>query len=183
MIGVVRWESWEGSGLEHLVLNETGEGYLAEAVVIAPAADGFAARYRIVCDHGWRVRSVEAEVIGSGRTLRLETDGRGEWKRDGQIVAELAGALEPDLSVTPFSNTFPIRRLQLAAGESADIVTAYVSFPDLGVSADPQRYTCVEPGKLYRYESRDSDFRRDMEVDGEGLVVVYPGLFRRVPGA
>ncbi|MGZ6241806.1 MAG: putative glycolipid-binding domain-containing protein [Candidatus Binataceae bacterium] len=26
----------------------------------------------------------------------------------------------------------------------------------------------------------DSDFTRDIEVDGHGLVVTYPGLFRRV---
>jgi uncharacterized protein len=26
----------------------------------------------------------------------------------------------------------------------------------------------------------DSDFTRDIEVDSHGLVVIYPGLFRRV---
>ncbi|MFV2144347.1 putative glycolipid-binding domain-containing protein [Isoptericola sp. G70] len=29
------------------------------------------------------------------------------------------------------------------------------------------------------YESRDSDFRREITVDGDGLVVDYPGLFER----
>jgi hypothetical protein len=176
----VRWRSLEGEGLEHLVLTETADGIVAEAVVIVPPGEGFAARYRIVCGPDWRVRGVEAGIVGLERRVLLESDGRGNWTRDGVPVPELAGALEPDLSITPFSNTFPVRRLNLAKGESADIVTAYVNFPDLAVSAHPQRYTCLVPGRLYRYESRDSDFCRDIETDEDGLVVNYPGLFRRI---
>jgi hypothetical protein len=52
--------------------------------------------------------------------------------------------------------------------------------PGLAVATDRQRYTCLEPNRRYRYESLDSDFTRDIEVDEDGLVVTYPGLFRRV---
>jgi hypothetical protein len=52
--------------------------------------------------------------------------------------------------------------------------------PSLNVTADPQRYTCLEPMRRYRFESLDSDFVREIEVDKNGLVVLYPGLFRRV---
>lgn len=85
-----------------------------------------------------------------------------------------------DLAVTPFTNTLPIRRLGLRAGESADILAAYVSPPDMSVTASRQRYTCLEPGRLYRYRSLDGDFARDIEVDRDGLVVDYPDLFRRI---
>jgi len=88
--------------------------------------------------------------------------------------------IDIDLSATPFTNTLPIRRLKLKAGQSAEIVTVYILVPALTITTDPQRYTCIEPLKRYRYESRDSDFRRDIEVDGRGLVVTYPGLFRRL---
>ena len=81
--------------------------------------------------------------------------------------------------MTPFTNTLPIRRLNLKKGQAHDVVTVYVHFPELAISADPQRYTCLEPMKLYRYESLDSDFVREIEVDPDGLVVSYPGLFRR----
>jgi len=50
----------------------------------------------------------------------------------------------------------------------------------LTVTIDPQRYTCLEPMRRYRYESLDSDFTREIEVDLDGLVVVYPGLFKRI---
>ena len=48
------------------------------------------------------------------------------------------------------------------------------------VTTDRQRYTCLEPDRRYRYESLDRDFTREIEVDDDGLVVTYPGLFRRV---
>ncbi|MCK6454853.1 MAG: putative glycolipid-binding domain-containing protein [Alphaproteobacteria bacterium] len=39
---------------------------------------------------------------------------------------------------------------------------------------------CLERLRRYRYESLDSDFARKIEVDADGLVVAYPGLFRRM---
>jgi hypothetical protein len=50
----------------------------------------------------------------------------------------------------------------------------------LSVTTDPQRYTRLETGKRYRYESLDSDFVREIDIDDDGLVVTYPGLFRRI---
>lgn len=48
----------------------------------------------------------------------------------------------------------------------------------LAVTPDPQRYTRLAEDR-YVYESRDSDFRREITVDTHGLVVDYPGLYRR----
>jgi hypothetical protein len=51
--------------------------------------------------------------------------------------------------------------------------------PIASITTDRQRYTCLEAGRRYRYESVDTDFTRDIEIDDHGLVVTYPGLFRR----
>jgi hypothetical protein len=56
---------------------------------------------------------------------------------------------------------------------------AYVDFEELNVLPDAQRYTRLAED-LYRYESLDSDFTRDITVDASGFVVEYPGLFERV---
>jgi uncharacterized protein len=95
-------------------------------------------------------------------------------------LPQLAGAIDIDISITPFTNTLPIRRLRLQTGQSQEILVAYVQLPGLAVTTDRQRYTCREPDRRYRYESLDGDFTREIEVDGHGLVVTYPGLFRRV---
>ncbi|WP_157014921.1 putative glycolipid-binding domain-containing protein [Mesorhizobium xinjiangense] len=176
---VVRWREVEGGGLEHLVMAARGDAILFDGVVI-PGGQDYAVEYHIACTANWRVERVEAAIIGGQGSLLLEHDGRGHWKRNGRAAPSLDGVFEPDLSVSPLTNTFPIRRLGLSQGESADIRTAYVSFPDFAVFADPQRYTCLEENRLYRYESRDSDFCRDIEVDADGFVIDYPGLFRRM---
>jgi uncharacterized protein len=183
---VARWQDWAGAGLQHLVLHEGPEDIVAEAVVIGAEEDGrrFAARFRIVCDGGWNTRQVEAGLIGAERPLLLVGDGAGHW-RDGVGAPrpDLDGAIDVDLAITPFTNTLPIRRLGLRAGESADLKVVYIVLGDgAGPTAviDPQRYTCLEPRRRYRYEALDIDFVREIEVDADGLVVTYPELFRRL---
>jgi hypothetical protein len=98
----------------------------------------------------------------------------------GTALPRLSGAIDIDISITPFTNTLPIRRLNLRRGEFAEILAVYVQLPSLDITTDRQRYTCLEYAKRYRYESVDSDFTREIEVDDHALVVTYPGLFRRV---
>jgi hypothetical protein len=166
---VRRWREWSGSGLQHLVLREEPEKRVAEAAVLVTEDALFAAHYRIVT------------VLGDDRRLLLESDGSGHW-RDGQgrALPDLDGAFDVDLPITPFTNTLPIRRLALGAGQSADLKVVYILLPAFEITTDPQRYVCLQAGRRYRYESLDSDFVRELEVDAEGLVIDYPGLFKRV---
>jgi hypothetical protein len=179
---VARWQDWDRKGIEHLVLREGSREVIAESVVVGSADDSvFALRYRIRCDKSWRVRSAEIALIGSDHKIEIAGDGKGNWSdASGKSLRRLAGAIDIDLSATPFTNTLPIRRLKLRARQSAEIVAIYILVPALTITTDPQRYTCLTAGKRYRYESIDSDFARDIEVDRRGLVVTYPGLFRRL---
>jgi uncharacterized protein len=173
---VVRWRDWTGAGIEHLVLSEDDDGIVAESALLGTTESGtvFAVRYRIGCDANWRVRELGISIVGDARRFELVGDGTGTWRNDaGMPMPEFAGA-----AVTPFTNTLPIRRLGLAVGASAHIIVVYVTFPDLAVSADPQRYTRLAE-RTYRFESLDGGFVRDIEIDEHGLVVTYPGLFRR----
>jgi uncharacterized protein len=179
---VARWQDWDARGIEHLVLREGAREIVAESVIVGSLDDSsFALRYRIRCDKSWRVRSAEIVAVGENRKVEISSDGKGNWSdASGKALPKLAGAIDIDLSVTPFTNTLPIRRLKLRAGQSAEIVTVYILAPALTLATDPQRYTCIEPRRRYRYESLESDFTRDIEVDDHALVVTYPGLFRRL---
>jgi uncharacterized protein len=180
---LLRWQDWEGTGIQHVVLREAPERIVAEAAMLGGTDTGnFAATFRIVCDGGWRAREIEARIFDADRHVLLRSDGAGHWyDMNGTPLPELDGAIDVDLPLTPFTNTLPIRRLGLRAGESADLKVAYLTVPELSVIADPQRYFCLEPLKRYRYESLDSDFEREIEVDAAGLVETYPGLFKRLP--
>jgi uncharacterized protein len=179
---VRRWQDWSGAGIQHVVLREEAERVVAEGAVLGAADDRpFAARFWIECDRAWRARRVEATVIGDDRRILLEADGEGGWRdAAGKALPDLKGAIDVDLPVTPFTNTLPIRRLGLTTGQSADLEVVYVLLPELTITTDPQRYVCLETGRRFRYESLDSDFVREIEVDADGFVLDYPGLFKRV---
>lgn len=178
---VARWSDWRGGTIEHLVLTQDVDRIVADGVFVSAGGDPYAARYRITCDPAWRVRRLDIEVVGRGRRLVLNSNGAGRWV-DGASspVPLLEGAIDVDLTITPFTNTIPIRRLQLARGESAEVSVAYIRVPELTVSNDPQRYTCLELGRRYRHDSLDREFARELETDNHGLVVTYPDYFRRL---
>lgn len=179
---VARWQDWPGKGCEHLVLKESPSQIVAEAAVFGTIEDQvFAARYKILCDTQWHVRKIEISEIGSDLTTELVSDGAGNWVDGfGTPQPHLANAIDADISITPFTNTLPIRRLDLRNGQSQEILVVYIQLPNITVTTDRQRYTCLEVGRRYRYESIDSDFTREIEFDAHGLVIDYPGLFRRV---
>jgi hypothetical protein len=182
-VHVARWEDWSGCGLQHVVLSQRADAIVAEAVCIVAEEGRFAARFRIECDTGWRCRRLDVDIVDAARSLRLRADGRGRWTdADGKRLPALDGAIDVDLPITPFTNTLPIRRLGLAAGASAEIAVVYVRAPELSVEVDHQRYTCIEPLRRYRYDAVDGSFTAEIDVDADGLVVTYPGLFRRRSG-
>jgi hypothetical protein len=154
-----------------------------ESVVIGGDDDPrFAARYRIACDARWHVRRAEIAVAGDARIVRLESDGAGTWTDAGMPLPGFAEAIDIDITATPLTNTLPIRRLRLREGDAAEIVVVYVAVPELTITAAPQRYTCLREARRYRFESLDTEFVREIDVDEDGLVVSYPGLFHRLGG-
>jgi hypothetical protein len=173
-----RWSAWDGSGLEVARLEADDDGVRASGEIAAGPGEGPWAQYAIACDAAWRTLDVRVQLV-DGRSLVLGTDGAGTWTRDGVPAPELAGAVDVDLSGTPLTNTIPIRRLGLRIGDRARIGCAYVDLPSLAVRLDPQRYTRLSE-RRYHFESPASGFARDIDVDEDGLVVTYPGLFRRV---
>ena len=97
-------------------------------------------------------------------------------------MRELDGWIDVDISATPFTNTLPIRRLGLEHGESEELTVTYIRVPELLVGPERQRYGCLEAqtdGGLYRFEALPSGFTAELPVDVDGLVIDYPGLFRR----
>ncbi|MGH7388500.1 MAG: putative glycolipid-binding domain-containing protein [Candidatus Rokuibacteriota bacterium] len=171
----------EGVGLEHLLLAEG----VADSVALAFDENGrpFRLTYRLTWDESWRLRDAQFVVATerSTRSLSLQADGQRRWRHgDGRALPELDGCADIDLWPTPFTNTFPIRRERMAVGERRQFVMAWVSAPDLTVHPVPQAYTRLAD-RLYLFENLDgSGFRTELPVDEDGIVLDYPGLFRRV---
>jgi hypothetical protein len=177
------WTPWDGIGLEHLRLTTRPERVSADGLVVTVCAGQiYRVNYEVRCDARWRVRElrVTAQATGSLTSLTLNGDGGGHWTSpDGAPLPALDGCVDVDLAFSPFTNTLPIRRLALKPGAAAELAVVYVALPALEPAPDGQRYTCLAPNH-YRYDSLASDFTAELPLDADGLVLDYPGLFRRV---
>ncbi len=179
----ILWEPWDGPGLEHLHLTSSASGdTLADSVILGVAGGvPFRARYTVQCDAQWRVRAVRIDMLdATNRRLDLYADGAGHWSDDaGAELPGLAGCFDIDISATPFTNTLPIRRRALETGSAADITVVYIDLPALTAQPAMQRYTRLSEDR-YRFEARGDGFTAELPVDPDGLVLDYPGLFRRI---
>ena len=176
----VRWTSEEGGGVEHLAFDARDDGFHVESTLIGER-DGkaYGLYYRVKSDKSWRTQHAYLKVMG-GAELELHGDGEGNWHDGhGLVLTSIAGCIDIDIAATPYTNTLPIRRLQLAKGERRPIAVAFIATPELEISRVEQAYTCVEPDREYRYEGIGTGFAAELKVDEDGLVTDYPTMFIR----
>jgi hypothetical protein len=182
----VMWQAWTGVGLESCRVAAGGDGIRVESVALGvEAGKPWAVRYALRCDTGWRTRELSvASLDGDGAALRLTGDGTGRWAdAGGEWLPALEGCLDVDLTSTAFTNTLPIRRLGLVPGQGEELTFVYITVPGLTVSVSRQRYQCLRraaDGARYRFDVPATGFTADIDMDGDSLVVTYPGVARRV---
>ncbi|WP_112663726.1 putative glycolipid-binding domain-containing protein [Microvirga flavescens] len=178
----IRWSAWESAeaGMEHVDVSPADGGIDFAGVVIGRKDETkFALAYRLRVDSEWRLREARLKTT-SGHRLHLESNGKGTWHVNGAERADLQGCIDIDIEASPLTNTLPIRRLGLQAGDSSEVRLCYVTVPELSVSLAHQRYTALGE-RAYRFQSLTSGFTADLPVDEDGFVLDYPGLFKRLP--
>ena len=178
----IRWSGWESAeeSLEHLDIRPDGGGLIASGLIAGTAANrAYGLTYRLMISDAWHVREAHLQLT-TGRSLHLLNHGAGAWWVNGHARPDLHACIDIDIQATPLTNTLPIRRLSLRRDEGATIRPVYIRVPALTAEGGLQRYTALEPGSLYRFESLDSGFTADLPVDPEGFVLDYPEVFRRL---
>ncbi|CDP51785.1 hypothetical protein [Devosia sp. DBB001] len=179
---VIFWRRTDISGLERLALTRDVDGIAVSSSLVCLEAGGFRLDHHWQLDPNWRAQRVSVERWnGDGhKTLDLERAGSG-WKVDGIVRLDLEGVEEPDLSVTPFCNTLPIRRLSPDPASTLTLDVAFIDGPTLTVARSRQRYGRVGPGEVHYTDlGLSQGFEADLSVDEEGLVLTYQHLFERV---
>ena len=177
-MATILWQELETGALDRCRLEAGPDGLRLSGIVLT-AAHGTPLDVRYVVETGpdWLSRRVELELDGGAVRRVLLADGAGRWCWEGgPELAEVAGSLDVDLTVTPATNTLPIRRLAaLEMGQAADLQMAWVQFPGLEVLASAQRYQRLAAD---RWRFSTGDFTAELLVDPDGLVLDYGGLFR-----
>lgn len=179
---ILYWRRCDTAGLERLTLTPESGGLVAQATLLCAEDGGFRLdhRWELTPDGSARTLAVTRWGIDGRRDLSLERSGTG-WLVDGEARPDLDGADEPDLSVTPFCNTFAIRRMSRTIGAGAAFDMCYVDGATLDVSRSRQRYERLGPDRL-RYVDLGvhAGFTAELIVDALDLVREYQGLFSRV---
>ena len=173
------------TGFEVVFFADGADGVRLEGHAAAvEGSELWSVQWSLTVDTGWATRTAEVRSrsrLGE-RTVRLERDGLGEWRVDGEAAPELTGCLDVDLEASACTNTLPAHRLGLGIGEHAGAPAAYVRASDLRVERLEQRYERLadEPGRM-RYAYRAPAFGYDdvLVYDASGLVLEYPGLATR----
>ena len=141
----------------------------------------FHVHYHLIIDPDWQVQSVSVELeTPAETTFRFKRDETGRWwDVKNKRYRELDGCDFVDISLTPFTNTLPIRNLMLKENETREIKVLYFDVPKGEYMPQRQRYTNKGNG-VYKYEGLDTDFEAEVEVDGDGFVRKYEGVWERV---
>jgi uncharacterized protein len=177
----MRWRRLDGPGHEEARIEQIAAGWRLTGKLEAEDG-GVRAQlsYVIECERDWRTRQtiVTGSASGAARRLALEADGKGHWMLNGAALPLVEGALDIDLGFTPATNLLPIRRLNLAVGESAAVRTAWVRFPELVVEALEQSYR-REAERVFHYDALvDGErFQARLDTDELGRVLHYEGLW------
>lgn len=134
--------------------------------------------YAVVCDADWNsLRGTVSGWTGNDNvSIDLIADTDHRWRLNGAEKPGVAGCTDLDLNFSPSTNLLPIRRLNLAIGQQAEVKAAWLRFPSFELEPLSQVYKRVDEF-TYRYESAGGEFVADLTVDGVGFVTNYPGIW------
>jgi len=181
---VITWDVTESQGYETSWIELGCDALRARGRAVGTTPEPYWISYELDTAEGFVTRrlQVTAESASAVRALDLRHDGDGRWTLDGKPLPEVAGALDCDLGLCPLTNTMPVLRhgLHLGPGER-EFLMAWVSVPDLTVRPSRQTYTHLgRTGRGARVRFASGDYRSDLEFDGDGCVVEYPGMATRL---
>ena len=134
--------------------------------------------YLVRCDDQWRTTSAKIDGwVGSELvSVDISVDSNHNWQLNNQQCPNLKDCIDVDLNFSPLTNTLPIRRLNLAVGQEAEVRAAWLTFPDFKLEPLAQVYRRIGVSS-YHYES--DGFAADLQVDEAGLVIHYSKLWQR----
>jgi hypothetical protein len=178
----IRWRSREHGGLEEFRISEWPDSIKVRSAIVGQADETpYGVMYEASLKPDWTFEAIFLQRT-DGMMVVLRRGDDGEWlDMHAEALPELAGCIDIDFEMTPFTNTLPIRRAPLAIGESRRFRMAYIPADTMEPFADEQTYTRLSEF-VYRFENGEGEtyFTSDITVDADGLVVDYPGLFERV---
>jgi hypothetical protein len=182
------WNVEATAGFDAAWVRVDGRRLRAEGRAVALRPRPYWVDYELDTGNGFvhRTLRMTSRWEGGGESLDLARSEDGRWTVNGVPRPDLADALDCDIAACPLTNAMPILRHGLHRGPGdVTFLMAFVEVPDLSVLAVEQRYVHLrsteDGGAVVGY--RSGSFASDLTIDGDGFVVEYPQLGRRVSAA
>lgn len=141
----------------------------------------FEMKYQLVLDATWKVKSLKIQMLCAPfNFLTLSVDKYARWFNfNKEHLHDLDGCIDVDISVTPFTNSLPLKRLEAQYAIPQQLKVVYIKIPELEVSLVNQRYTKISENS-YQYQNPVSGFNAKLTIDEHGLVLCYDQLFKAI---
>lgn len=180
---MMRWRRLDLPGQDEARLHsEPGSRHLEGHAEFIDGTNRWELGYTVSCTPDWT--TTRAMVKGhSGRgsiEAKVVRSAAGGWTLNGAPVPAVAGSTDVDLAFTPATNLLALRRLDLAVGQEAEVVAAWLTFPEFSLIPLRQRYRRISQ-TAYDYSAPDLPFAGILTVNPEGFVLDYAGLWRVDP--
>jgi hypothetical protein len=137
--------------------------------------------YELGMSKDWVISNVNINAcLGNvDHSFSLNHNGHGGWFNSGKEWKHLEGCIDLDITLTPFTNSLPINRLNPKLNRQIDIDVVYIDVLQFDINPQRQHYIQLDEN-TYRFSHDRDDFTADILVDGGKLVTRYPGLFERI---
>lgn len=171
------WRRLDEHGQERCVfMCDQGVCFVEGVGAVAINGSGLVFEYHLEYSEGWEIRrgAIVSRLGAEEYRLSLERRDDGIWSVNGTPVPEYAGCDDIDVSFTPSTNTATIRRLALDVGQQQSSRAVYVAEPELTLHVVEQTYRRTAKTQ-YAYIA--DSFEATIDVDDDGIVTTYPGLF------
>ncbi|WP_413375872.1 putative glycolipid-binding domain-containing protein [Alkalihalobacillus sp. 1P02AB] len=112
------WENIETRGLEYMELTSDDKEIIVKSTIINTTNLPTKMEYKVILNNNWTVSKLEVKNSKHGRELFISSNGLGKWfDEDRRELEHLEGAIDIDLSCTPFTNSLPINRADWKVNE------------------------------------------------------------------
>lgn len=137
--------------------------------------------YQITLTNNWYVKELMIQsTLADKSNIRLHSDLQGNWfDSDGNEIPTLQGCFDIDISLTPFTNSIPIKRLGEQLIQRTALEVVYIDLIAWEWRKVSQYYT-KKTSEIYLYEGVFRNFKADLIVRNDGFIQQYPSLFDRL---
>jgi uncharacterized protein len=143
--------------------------------------DGFSVNYELTVDKNWNTERflVSSRIGNNVFAVDGERATSGRWTIDGREAPEFDNCTDIDITLTPLTNSVPVKRLHLSVIEQRQIEVIYIDIEERKVSRKKQQYT-RKATDTYHFETVPNDFEADILFGEDDFVEKYPELFERI---